>query len=284
MDIIDTTATATCENGSSQHFGDDGTMTVLITGATGGLGTELANLFAGDGYNLVLVARNQQKLDKAAASLCNEHGVDIATFACDLSQSGAAERIFDFVEQQGIVVNALVNNAGFGYDAPFVESDLSRQRDLVQVNDMALMELCYLFGVDMAAREAGEILNIASMAGFMPGTYMATYYASKAFVQSFSQALHAELKPYGVHVTALCPGPLRTDFWKEADADKTFLGGRLASAGRVAADGYTALKNNKALCVPWLFPKAIVFLTRFTPYSVMRWATGVIQNPKQQRK
>lgn len=258
--------------------------TALITGASGGVGLELAQLFAKDGYNLVLVARNQQKLNDVAAKLSHEFGVFAAAFACDLSAPGASQSVFEFTTQQQIEVDALANNAGFGYDAEFVESDLARQQSLLQVNNMVLMELCRLYGAEMAKRGRGEILNIASMAGFMPGAYMATYYASKAFVQSFSQALHTELAPRGVRVTALCPGPLRTNFWRAADADKTVLGGLLASPTRVASTGYRALKRNKPLCIPWVFPRIVVFLVRFLPHRFITWCTKLIQNPEQQKR
>ena len=258
--------------------------TALVTGASGGIGLELAQLFAKDGYNLVLVARNQQKLDSIAARLAGEHGISAVAFACDLSKPGASQSVFEFTEEHQIEVDALANNAGFGYDAAFVESDLSRQQSLLQVNNMVPMELCRLYGAQMAKRGGGEILNIASMAGFMPGAYMATYYASKAFMQSFSQAIRAELAPRGVHVTALCPGPLRTNFWRAADADKTLLGNLLANPTRVAGAGYRALKRNKPLCIPWVFPRIVVFLTRFLPYRFVTWCTKLIQNPKQQHR
>ena len=258
--------------------------TALITGASGGIGLELARFFAKDGYDLVLIARNQQKLDEVAAKLAAENGIEVMTLACDLAAREAPRSIFSFTEKHQIEVDALANNAGFGYDAAFVESDLQRQRDLLQVNNTAVMELCRLFGEQMAKRGSGEILNIASMAGFMPGAYMATYYASKAFVQSFSQALHAELAPFGVKVTALCPGPLRTNFWRAADADKTILGNMLANPTRVAHAGYRALKRNKPLCIPWVFPRIVVFLVRFLPYRFTVWCTKLIQNPKQQKR
>ncbi len=256
--------------------------TALITGASGGVGFELAHLFAKDGYDLVLVARNEDRLAKAAARLESQYGISAVTFACDLAKAEASQSVFAFTEMHQIEVDALVNNAGFGYDAVFTESDLDRQHDLLQVNNMVLMELCLLYGEQMAKRGHGEILNIASMAGFMPGAYMATYYASKAFVQSFSQALHSELAGHGVRVTALCPGPLRTNFWRAADADKTVLGNMLANPARVAGAGYRALKRNKPLCIPWIFPRIVVFLVRFLPYRFVTWCTKLIQNPRQQ--
>ena len=172
-----------------------------------------------------------------------------------------------------------MNNAGFGYDAPFAESSLERQRALVQTNDMALMELCHAFAPGMAERGHGGILNVASVAGFVPGPYMSTYYASKAFVQSFSSALHMELRPYGVHVTALCPGPVRTPFWDNADAGGTALARMTISAPRVARAAIRALGCNRLLCCPGVLAKVIVFGSRLVPRTWAAAAASALQKP-----
>lgn len=145
----------------------------------------------------------------------------------------------------GLAVDVLVNNAGFGYDARFAESDMARQRELILTNDLALVELVGEFAPDMAERKCGGILNVASVAGFMPGPDMATYYASKAFVQSFSQAIHVELRRAGVHVSTLCPGPVRTAFWENADAAHTPISRIALDAPFVASEGFNALCRNK---------------------------------------
>lgn len=178
----------------------------LVTGATGGIGRELCAQLARECGMLALVGRDKGKLEELAKDLVERFDVDTRVFVADFAQPGAVDALASQVQAANLQVETLVNNAGFGYDAPFVESSLERQRALVQTNDMALMELCHAFAPGMAARGHGGILNVASVAGFVPGPYMSTYYASKAFVQSFSSALHMELRSHGVHVTALCPG------------------------------------------------------------------------------
>ena len=177
-----------------------------------------------------------------------------------------------------------MNNAGFGYDAPFAESSLERQRALVQTNDMALMEFCHAFAPGMAERGHGGILNVASVAGFVPGPYMSTYYASKAFVQSFSSALHMELRPYGVHVTALCPGPVRTPFWDNADAGGTALARMTISAPRVARAAIRALGCNRLLCCPGVLAKVIVFGSRLVPRTWQPLRRPPCKNPESRGK
>ena len=241
--------------------------TALATGATGGLGFELARCFAEDGYDLVLVGRDEGKLEATAAALRDEFACEMQIIVQDLARPDAAERVVEEVRVRGIQVDALVNDAGFGYDARFAESDGARQHDLVQVNVAALTELCHAFAPAMAARGRGAILNVASVAGFLAGPGMSTYYASKAYVQSFTQALHIELLSSGVHVSALCPAPVRTPFWENAEAGHTALAHLALPPRFVARAGCLALRCNKTLCTPGLFAKLIVFATRLLPRS-----------------
>lgn len=250
---------------------------VLVTGATGGIGREIAREFARTGCAVALVARTADKLETLAAELSLEFGVATYTYAADFAKPEATDQLVARIQSDGLEVETLVNNAGFGYDAPFVQSDLARQRALVQTNDMALMDLSFAFAPDMAARGHGGILNVASVAGFVPGPYMATYYASKAFVQSFSQALRVELKPYGVHVTALCPGPVRTPFWENADAGSIALARLTVEAPRVARAALRALGANKAVCCPGLLAKGIVVGSRFVPRTWAAHAAAALQ-------
>lgn len=250
---------------------------VLITGATGGIGQELSREFARAGSTLALAGRSRNKLGALAGELAAEFGVRVHVFVADLSEPGATGKLAAEVEAKGLQVETLVNNAGFGYDAPFAQSDLARQRALVQTNDVALMELCLAFAPDMAARGHGGILNVASVAGFVPGPYMATYYASKAFVQSFSQALRVELKPHGVHVTALCPGPVLTPFWENADAGSIVLAKMTVEAPRVARAAVKALGANKPLCCPGLLARVIVTGSRFAPRTLAARAAAALQ-------
>lgn len=253
---------------------------VLVTGATGGIGRELCAELARDHGVLALVGRSQDKLDELAKNLAERFGVGVRTFVADFAQPGAVDVLVAQVQAANLQVETLVNNAGFGYDAPFTESSLERQRTLVQTNDMALMELCHAFAPGMVARGHGGILNVASVAGFVLGPYMSTYYASKAFVQSFSSALHMELRPHGVHVTALCPGPVRTPFWDNADAGGTALARMTISSPRVAHAAIRALSCNRLLCCPGVLAKFIVFGSRFVPRTWAAAAAAKLQKPE----
>ena len=253
----------------------------LVTGATGGIGRELCAQLARECGTLALVGRDRGKLEELAKDLVERFDVDARVFVADFAQPGAVDALASQVQAANLQVETLVNNAGFGYDAPFVESSLERQRALVQTNDMALMELCHAFAPGMAARGHGGILNVASVAGFVPGPYMSTYYASKAFVQSFSNALHMELRPHGVHVTALCPGPVRTPFWDNADAGGTALARMTISSPRVARAAIRALGRNRLLCCPGVLAKFIVFGSRFVPRTWAAAAAAALQKPKR---
>ena len=255
------------------------TLCALVTGATGGIGRELCAQLARECGTLVVVGRNQEKLDELAKGLSERFDVNVHAFTADFAQPGAVDALVAQMRAANLQVETLVNNAGFGYDASFAESDLARQRALVQTNCEALMELAHAFAPGMAMRGHGGILNVASVAGFVPGPYMSTYYASKAFVQSFSNALHMELRPHGVHVTALCPGPVRTPFWDNADAGETPLARLTISASCVARAAVRALACNRLLCCPGVLAKFIVFGSRFVPRTWAAAAAAALQKP-----
>lgn len=258
--------------------------TALVTGGASGLGLELARQCAALGLDVVLVGRNEDALVEAAATLECELGVTSYVIVQDLSEEGAAAKVAARTRELGLTIDVLVNNAGFGYDATFVESDPARQRSLILTNNLALVELCLEFAPGMSERKCGGILNVASVAGFLPGPSMATYYASKAFVQSFSQSIHVELRRRGVHVTALCPGPVRTDFWERADAGHTPISRCALDAPFVASVGFEAFTRNKALCVPGAFAKAIVLATRVAPRACMAKTAALLQRPRKEKK
>lgn len=260
--------------------GEPPALCALVTGATGGIGRELCAELARECGTLAIVGRSQEKLEELAKNLAERFDVDTRVFVADFAQPGAVDTLVAQVRAANLQVETLVNNAGFGYDAPFTESSLERQRALVQTNDVALMELCHAFAPGMAARGHGGILNVASVAGFVPGPYMSTYYASKAFVQSFSSALHMELRPHGVHVTVLCPGPVRTPFWDNADAGGTALARMTIGAPRVARAAIRALGCNRLLCCPGMLAKTIVFGSRFIPRTWAAAAAASLQKPK----
>ena len=189
--------------------------TALITGATKGIGYELTKLFARDSYNLVLIARDAKKLNEIKTDLNNEYNVDILIIVKDLSKPNAALEIFNETVEKQIVINVLVNNAGIGDFGKFQKQNFLKINEILQINIVSLTELTRLFMSNMLKKKEGKILNISSMAAFQPGPYMAVYYASKAYVQSFSEAITSELKGTGVSVTTLCPGPTKSGFQKE---------------------------------------------------------------------
>ena len=249
-------------------------MTALITGSSGGIGAELARLFAKDGIDLLLVARTAEKLLALQSELEADCHVSVSVLEKDLSEDGAAQAVFDFAQANHISVDVLVNNAGFGDWGFFAESDLAKQRQMIQLNIAALTELTRLFLPAMIARKNGRILNVASVASFMPGAKMSVYYATKAFVRSFSEALSVELKKMksGVLVTALCPGPIKTAFWNRAKAELSGLFRHFffADSASVARYGYRAMKKGKTLAIPGLSVRIAVALARILPRAFVR--------------
>lgn len=249
-------------------------MTALITGASNGIGAEIARLFAKDGTDLLLVARNAEKLRTYKSELETTCHVSVSVFAKDLSEHDAAQEVFDFAQANRIPIDVLVNNAGFGDWGFFAESDLAKQRQMIQLNIAALTELTHLFLPAMVTHKNGRILNVASVASFMPGPKMSVYYATKAFVRSFSEALSVELKKMksGVMVTALCPGPVKTEFWHkaEAEASSLFRHFLFADSTSVARYGYRAMKKGKLLAIPGLSVRIAVALARILPRTFVR--------------
>ena len=225
---------------------------VLITGASGGLGYELAKLFAADGWSLMLAARSGDKLQRVAAELAAAHRVDAQTTAIDLSQPGAAEHLFAACQQSG-PLSALVNNAGFGTWGPFAESDPGTVTQMIQLNIATLTELTRLVLPDMLRARHGYVLNMASAAAFQPGPLMAVYFATKAYVLHFSEAIAEELAGTGVRVSALCPGPTETGFMHRAamEESKLFQSG-VMDAAWVARQGYEGLLHGRRIVVPGL--------------------------------
>lgn len=244
----------------------------LVTGASAGLGLDLARLFAKDHVDVVLVARRREKLEQLAGELAKEHGIKAHVVAADLGDPGAPQAIFDEVGRLGVTVEFLVNNAGFGSNGAFVELDAKREVEMVQVNVTALLHLTRLFLPGMVARKRGRILNVGSTAGFVPGPYMATYYATKAFVLSFSEALSQELSGTGVTSTVLCPGPTATEFAGVAGNDKSKLfKGAVADSLSVARAGYVGMKKGTPIVVPGIGNKINVLVApRLAPRAIVR--------------
>ena len=245
---------------------------VLITGTTSGLGREFARLFAQNGCNIVAVARNEILLQQQKQELERQFGVEMVYIVKDLSAENSAQEVYDEIKHKGINIDILINNAGFGSFGRYIDVDWQRQKGLASVNMLAVMQLSYLFGKDMDRRGEGKIVNIASIASFQAGPYMAMYYASKAFVRSFSEALHEEMKSSGVSVTAICPGPVATNFEKNAQMINSAMFTRLRvyTPEVVAAKSYRAIMNNKAVYVVGWPNKLLVFLTRFCSLKFSR--------------
>jgi len=226
--------------------------TALITGASAGLGAHFAELAARDGFDVIVVARSEERLAQLKARLeAQHHGTTVHVMPADLADPAAPKRLFDAVTAKGLTVDVLVNNAGFGTTGPFLDLPLEKEAEMVEVNCTALLKLTHLFAGPMKARGAGRILNIASTAGFQAGPFMATYYATKAFVVSFSEALADELAGSGVSVTVSCPGATATEFADRSGNAKNrlFQLRPPAKAEDVAAEAWSATQAGKTLVV-----------------------------------
>lgn len=240
--------------------------TALVTGASSGIGEELARVHAERGGDLVILARRREKLESLRDELQDAHGVTVHALPKDLTQDGAANQVVEELQSRGIALDYLINNAGFGYHGFFHEQDWSRNEAMIRLNVLALTALTRFLIPQMIERGSGRILNVASMAGFVPGPLQAVYYATKAFVVSFSEATAEELSNTGVTVTALCPGPTRTEFTQQADMKGVRLLERMASAREVAVTGYDAMLRGKTVVVPGLLGKLVIHgLLRLSP-------------------
>lgn len=251
--------------------------TALITGASSGIGLELARLLASDGYDLVLSARAEGPLRRLAGEMTARFGVAAQPLPEDLALPGAADRLSQRVHDTGVTVEVLVNNAGFGEYGPFAARDPAEIAGLLHVNVQALTLLTRLTLPGMLARGRGRILNVASTAAFFPGPLMTVYYASKAYVLSFSQGLAGELAGSGVTVTCLCPGPTATGFQERAGLRGGRLVGRsLMDPARVAREGYAGLRRGRALVVPGALNRFAIQIPRWLPRRavarLVRWA------------
>lgn len=250
-------------------------MTALITGASSGLGCEFAKLFASDGHDLILVARRVDRLNELKKQIEEKYMTKVTILSQDLTLPDAAESVFSFTEQNKIQVDFLVNNAGFGDFGFFDSCDIAKQQNMVMLNVMTLTKLARLYIAGMKERNFGRILNVASIAAFMPGPKMSVYYATKAYVRSFSEALSVELKKTGVSVTILCPGPTKSEFWDKSEADNSSIYKHMIfyKAEKVAALGYRKMKRQKLFAIPGLMTNIIIFFAKIVPRS---WARTIV--------
>ena len=248
----------------------------LITGASSGIGLDLAKLFAEGKHDLVLVARNQEALRALAQELEQKHGITAHVLAKDLAQPASPQEIFDELSNRGIAVDVLVNNAGFGTHGPFTRSELEKELAMIQVNVTALVALTRLFLPQMISRKSGKIMNVGSMAGFVPGPYMSIYFATKAFVLSHSVSLAQEVKNKGVIVSVLCPGPTKTDFQRRANIaeSKILKKSRSMTSWDVAKAGYDGLMSGQIIVVPGLSNKVIRVASKIAPRGLLAKVAG----------
>ena len=261
---------------------DSGKPTALITGASFGIGLELARIFAREKHNLVLVARTGDKLRQLASELEKAHGTRSLVLAVDLTEPGSPAYIFDQTARAGIPVDVLVNNAGFGQYGLFVENDLEQCLKQIQLNITTLTHLTRLYLPEMLQRKSGRILNVASTAAFQPGPLMAVYFATKAYVLHFSEALANELAGSGVTVTCLCPGATATEFHKRANATAMrLLGMGTMDARTVAEDGYRALIAGKPVVISGFKNWAIAQSVRFSPRKLVTAIARATQESKR---
>jgi len=256
----------------------------LVTGGTSGIGLELCKLLAADGYNLVIVARYEPELEATARLLNANYGADVRTFARDLFNPDEAFKLYEEVKAANIDIDILINNAGHGHYGLFVENDIQKELEIIHLNISSLVILTKFFLRDMVARGNGRIMNLSSIAGKTPGPWQAVYHATKAFVQSFTEAVRSEVKESGVTLTALLPGATDTDFFNKAgmNESKIVQEGKLDSAEDVARDGYKALMAGDDMVISGTKNKIQIAMANVTPDSMAADKMKKQQEPAHQ--
>jgi len=250
--------------------------TALITGASSGIGLELAKIHAKNKDNLILVARSEVKLKELAKKIEKDHQINVKVITKDLSQPNSAKEVYDAVQADNIFVDYLINNAGFGDYGEFIQNDWEKEKQMIQLNITTLTELTKLFLPQMVERKYGKIMNVASIASFLPGPLMAIYYATKAYVLHFSEAINNEVVEHNVSVTALCPGPTLSGFQDAANLgeSKFFQGNKFPSSEEVAKYGFNAMHRRKAVAIHGFSNRLMVLMLRFTPRS---WVVKLVR-------
>ncbi|MDP9177503.1 MAG: SDR family oxidoreductase [Gemmatimonadota bacterium] len=256
--------------------------TALITGGSSGIGLALAREIAAHGHDVVLAARNRDSLEAAAGAIEGKYGVLAHVIPTDLRRADAADQLYETISNQKLEIGILVNNAGFGLGGEFLETDLQREVEMIQVNVTAVTQLTKIFAAGMVRRRSGRVMNVASTAAFQPGPLMAVYYATKAYVLSFSEAIAEELRNTGVTVTALCPGATATAFADTAEISNTRLFTRIgiADAESVAAYGYKAMMRGERVAIPSLRDKIMVQTERLAPRALV---TKIVRRIQENR-
>ena len=260
--------------------------TALLTGASSGIGLAMARILAEEGWDLIIVGRNVDTLTALKDELSSKNGINVDVIQADLSEDGASRKVFDDVASMNKDVDYLINCAGIGDFGEFASCDLKRQEDMIHINDLALVDMTRLFVPKMIERGSGRILNVSSIAAFQPGPLMSIYYASKAFVQSFTEALAVELKGTGVKVSVLCPGPTDTPFLEKAGqtGQNMYKKSACVTPERVASYGLKKAEKGKVVIICGTVPKIVIFLERLTPRAITRWAVYKIQSKPVRKK
>ena len=245
--------------------------TALITGASSGIGYELAKIMAAEKHNLVLVARREDKLKELAEELKAKHSVSVKIIVADLSKKEEVQKVYDICKYEKIEIEYLVNNAGFGYYGFFVEGDWSKTEQMLDLNMKSLTKMCYLFIPEMLKRKSGKVLNVASTAAFQPGPIMAAYFATKSYVLSFSEAISNELKGTGVSVTCLCPGLTASGFQDVSGMGESDMmkGKKIPTSKEVAEYGYKAMMKNEMTAIHGVMNAVMANANRFLPRKVV---------------
>lgn len=253
--------------------------TALITGASNGIGLELAKIHAAKGGNLVLVARNKAKLDEIKKELEGQHKISVYIIGKDLSETDSALKVYNETTKQNIKIDYLINNAGFGTFGMFAEEDWNKELQMINLNITTLTQFTYLYLKDMIHRKSGKIMNVASTAAFQSGPTMAVYYATKAYVLNFSEAVNNEVKAKGVSITTLCPGPTESGFQAAAAMEESALvkGRKLPSSKEVAEYGYKAMLKGKTVAIHGMMNYILANSVRFMPRSIVVAVTRKIQ-------
>ena len=255
--------------------------TALITGASAGIGVDLAECFASGGYDLIITARSEPALQDVAKRIVATHGVNVEVISGDLGAINSGAKLASEIARRGLAVDVVVNNAGFGHAGALAAEPKDPQLGMVDLNVRVLVELTHIYWKGMIENKRGGILNVASTAAFQPGPLMAIYYASKAFVLSFTEALWEEARGTGVHVSCLCPGPTESKFHARAGTDKTRLSkaAKPMSSMTVAKKGYDAFTTNRRVIVAGVSNKLLVAVTRLTPRSLLLRIVRALQSP-----
>ena len=258
--------------------------TVLITGASSGIGYEFAKIYAKKGYNLVITARRKNNLDRIKQELESfDTLICVDIIVLDLSKQNSAKELYEVVKQRGILIDILINNAGFGVYGNFIETDIEKEIDMIELNIKSLVVLTKLFLKDMVSRNNGTIINVASTAAFQPGPLMSVYYASKSFVLSFTEAIRNEVRDTNVNISVLCPGPTDTEFEKSASLEESSLFTKLKvmKPEKVAIIGYKGINRNKSVIIPGILNNILITFNKITPRALVINIVRKLQESKK---